>query len=70
MTKTSEGYLYVVSNAGRATQDLAHLQSHLEKAKQQGLDVQIEVLDNQALLALQVNSEEISFDLMFFSLSD
>jgi aminomethyltransferase len=55
VTKTSEGYLYVVSNAGRATQDLAHLQSQLKKAKQQGLNVDIEVLENQALLALQVN---------------
>jgi aminomethyltransferase len=54
VTKTSEGYLYVVSNAGRAIQDLAHVQSQLVKAKQQGLHVDIEVLDNQALLALQV----------------
>ena len=54
VTKTSDGYLYVVSNAGRAAQDLAHLQTQLEKAKKQGLDVQLEVLDNQALLALQV----------------
>ena len=46
----------MVSNAGRATQDLAHLQSQLEKAKRNGLDVEIEVLDNQALLALQVNT--------------
>ncbi len=55
VTKTSDGYLYVVSNAGRAAQDLAHVQSQLEKAKKQGLNVEIEVLDNQALLALQVN---------------
>lgn len=54
VTKTSEDYLYVVSNAGRATQDLAHLYSNLEKAKRQGLDVNLEVLSNQALLALQV----------------
>lgn len=54
VTKTSEGYLYVVSNAGRAAQDLAHLQSQLEKTKREGLDVEMEVLDNQALLALQV----------------
>lgn len=57
VTKTDQGYLYVVSNAGRATQDLAHLQSHLEKAKRDGLDVHLEVLDNQALLALQVTSD-------------
>ncbi|CAF1112468.1 unnamed protein product [Rotaria sp. Silwood1] len=53
VTKTSDGYLFVVSNAGRATQDLAHLHTQLEKAKRQGLDVDIEVLSNQALLALQ-----------------
>ncbi len=55
VTKTSQGYLYVVSNAGRATEDLAHLKIQFEKAKKQGLDVKIEVLDNQSLLALQVN---------------
>ena len=54
VTKTSEGYLYVVSNAGRATEDLAHLKTQLDKAQRQGLDVQIDVLDHQALLALQV----------------
>jgi glycine cleavage system aminomethyltransferase T len=46
VTKTIKGYLYVVSNASRATQDLAHSQSQLKKAKQQDLDVNIEVLDN------------------------
>ncbi len=66
VTKTSEGYLYVVSNAGRATQDLAHLQTQLAKAKREGLDVEIEVLDNQTLLALQVNIE--AFDLFENSL--
>jgi aminomethyltransferase len=60
VTKTNKGYLYVVSNAGRATQDLAHLKIQLEKAKKQGLDVDIEVLDNQALLALQVNKDKYS----------
>lgn len=60
VTKTNKGYLYVVSNAGRATQDLAHLKTQLEKAKKQGLDVDIEVLDNQALLALQVNKDKYS----------
>ena len=53
VTKTDRDYLYVVSNAGRATQDLAHLHENLGKAKRDGLDVQLEVLDQQALLALQ-----------------
>ena len=55
VTKTSDGYLYVVSNAGRAAEDLAHVKNQLAKAKKQGLDVDIEVLDKQALLALQVS---------------
>ncbi|CAF4508803.1 unnamed protein product [Rotaria socialis] len=53
VTKTNDGYLFVVSNAGRATEDLAHLHTQLAKAKRQGLDVDIEVLSDQALLALQ-----------------
>lgn len=57
VTKTSDGYLYVVSNAGRAQQDLAHLKTQLEKAKRDGLNVDIEVLDNQSLLALQVRAK-------------
>ena len=58
VTKTSEGYLYVVSNAGRAMQDLAHLQTNLQKAKRDGLDVDIDILETQALVALQVDREE------------
>jgi len=53
VTKTDQDYLYVVSNAGRATQDLAHLHANLSKAQRNGLDVQLQVLDQQALLALQ-----------------
>ena len=58
VTKTSEGYLYVVSNAGRAQQDLAHLKTQLAKAKQDGLDVDIDVLEDQSLLALQVKTRK------------
>lgn len=54
VTKTDQGYLYVVSNAGRAAQDLAHVKTQLAKAKKDGLDVDVEVLDKQAQLALQV----------------
>jgi aminomethyltransferase len=54
VTKTDQGYLYVVSNAGRAVQDLAHLNHHLAQAKRAGLDIDMNVLDTQALLALQV----------------
>lgn len=62
VTKTDQGYLYVVSNAGRAAQDLAHLKTNLEKAKREGLDVDIDVLDQQSLLALQVNYRSKSSD--------
>lgn len=62
VTKTDRDYLYVVSNAGRATQDLAHLRENLDKAQKDGLDVQLEVLDQQSLLALQV-----TIDMFFFS---
>lgn len=66
VTKTSDGYLYVVSNAGRAAEDLAHLQTQLAKAKKQGLDVQLEVLDSQALLALQVTDRLRRCSKVFF----
>lgn len=66
VTKTSNGYLYVVSNAGRATEDLAHLQTQFEKAKRSGLDIEIEILDNQGLLALQVKYELFMSEDMYF----
>ncbi|CAF1041406.1 unnamed protein product, partial [Didymodactylos carnosus] len=50
ITKASD-YLFVVSNAGRAENDLRHLNEHLEKSKD--LNVDIEVLSDRALLALQ-----------------
>ncbi|CAF0751171.1 unnamed protein product [Didymodactylos carnosus] len=56
ITKTTD-YLYVVSNAGRAENDLRHLNEQLEKSND--LDVNIEVLSNQALLALQGPSSSV-----------
>nr|XP_033781650.1 aminomethyltransferase, mitochondrial [Geotrypetes seraphini] len=52
VTNTSQGHLYVVSNAGCAEKDLALMQNKLKKFKASGLDVDLEIMD-QALLALQ-----------------
>lgn len=53
VSKTSQGHLYVVSNAGCRDKDLALLTSKLTKAKTEGLDVNIEVLEERGLLAIQ-----------------
>ncbi|XP_012791274.2 aminomethyltransferase, mitochondrial-like [Sorex araneus] len=51
-TNTSEGYLYVVSNAGCWDKDLALMQDKLRELQNKGDDVGLEVVDD-ALLALQ-----------------
>uniref|UniRef100_G1M1L7 Aminomethyltransferase n=1 Tax=Ailuropoda melanoleuca TaxID=9646 RepID=G1M1L7_AILME len=52
VTSTSEGYLYVVSNAGCRDKDLALMQDKVRELQNEGSDVSLEVVDN-ALLALQ-----------------
>uniref|UniRef100_A0A673UVY4 Aminomethyltransferase n=1 Tax=Suricata suricatta TaxID=37032 RepID=A0A673UVY4_SURSU len=52
VTSTSEGYLYVVSNAGCWDKDLALMQGKVRELQNMGSDVSLEVVDN-ALLALQ-----------------
>ncbi|CAL8319013.1 unnamed protein product [Merluccius merluccius] len=52
VTKTDQGYLYVVSNAGCSDKDSALMKSRLAEFKAAGLDVDLEFLD-QALIALQ-----------------
>lgn len=52
VTNTSEGHLYVVSNAGCRDKDLALMQDKVKEFQNRGLDVGLEVVDN-ALLALQ-----------------
>uniref|UniRef100_A0A8C5XB19 Aminomethyltransferase n=1 Tax=Microcebus murinus TaxID=30608 RepID=A0A8C5XB19_MICMU len=52
VTNTSEGYLYVVSNAGCCDKDLALMQNKVREFQNKGSDVGLEVMDN-ALLALQ-----------------
>lgn len=46
-------HLYVVSNAGCADKDLAHIQSQLKKFQNEGGDVNVEVITTHSLLALQ-----------------
>ncbi|XP_054721999.1 aminomethyltransferase, mitochondrial-like [Uloborus diversus] len=53
VTKTDTDHLYVVSNAGCAEKDLKHMQSKKEEFKRNGGNVEIEVLGNRALLAVQ-----------------
>ncbi|XP_066452932.1 aminomethyltransferase, mitochondrial isoform X2 [Eleutherodactylus coqui] len=52
VTNTSDNYLYVVSNAGCAEKDSAHMQDKLKEFRADGRDVALEVMDC-ALLALQ-----------------
>lgn len=53
VSKTPLGFLYLVSNAGCRDKDLALLTSSLASAKSKGLDVDIEVLEERGLLAIQ-----------------
>ncbi|XP_016330602.1 aminomethyltransferase, mitochondrial-like [Sinocyclocheilus anshuiensis] len=52
VTKTDQGYLYVVSNAGCADKDSAHMQARLQEFKAAGHDVDLEFMD-ESLIALQ-----------------
>ncbi|XP_070559164.1 aminomethyltransferase, mitochondrial-like [Ptychodera flava] len=69
VNKTSDGYLYVVSNAGCIDKDVPHMQAQEAKFKSQGLDVTFEPLSDVALLALQgpmmskVLQKGVDFDL-------
>ncbi|XP_021370981.1 aminomethyltransferase, mitochondrial-like isoform X1 [Mizuhopecten yessoensis] len=52
VSKTYQGYVYVVSNAGCAEKDLDHIKKNLAESQGKGMDVNMEVIDN-GLLALQ-----------------
>uniref|UniRef100_A0A8C1SY20 Aminomethyltransferase n=1 Tax=Cyprinus carpio TaxID=7962 RepID=A0A8C1SY20_CYPCA len=52
VTKTDQGYLYVVSNAGCADKDSAHMQARLQEFKAAGHDVDLEFME-ESLIALQ-----------------
>ncbi|XP_078399939.1 aminomethyltransferase, mitochondrial [Cetorhinus maximus] len=52
VTRTSDGYLYIVSNAGCADKDSAHMKEKLAEFKATGNDVDLEFLE-AGLIALQ-----------------
>lgn len=53
VNKTDDNYLYVVSNAGRIKEDLAHMQENLAEFKAAGHDVELELIEDHGLIALQ-----------------
>ncbi|TSO77723.1 Aminomethyltransferase, mitochondrial [Bagarius yarrelli] len=52
VTKTDLGYLYVVSNAGCADKDSAHMEAKLQEFKSVGHDADLEYLE-ESLIAIQ-----------------
>ncbi|KAL6459108.1 hypothetical protein MHYP_G00325800 [Metynnis hypsauchen] len=52
VTKTDQEYLYVVSNAGCADKDSAHMQAKLQEFKAAGHDVDLQYME-ESLIALQ-----------------
>ncbi|XP_077998408.1 aminomethyltransferase, mitochondrial-like [Glandiceps talaboti] len=53
VSRTTDDYLYVVSNAGCIDKDIANMKQQEAKFKGQGLDVTVEQLPDMALIALQ-----------------
>ncbi|KAF9362218.1 hypothetical protein BGX34_006575 [Mortierella sp. NVP85] len=48
-----EDSLYVVSNAGCADKDLAHIRAHLKAFQNKGGDVDLKIIDDHSLVAIQ-----------------
>jgi aminomethyltransferase len=69
VSNTSLGYLYIVSNAGCAQKDFAHMKSEEERMRAQKMDVKLERIEDKGLLALQgpkmkeLLQEGVKFDL-------
>lgn len=53
VSNTSLDYLYVVSNAGCADKDFAHLKRREQEMRDERMDVKLERIDDRALLAVQ-----------------
>ncbi|KAJ2548480.1 hypothetical protein EV175_004814 [Coemansia sp. RSA 1933] len=53
-----DGSLYVVSNAGCADKDLAHLLKHAKIFQDQGADVEVKKIEDHSLIALQGPSSQ------------
>ena len=72
VSSTSLDYLYIVSNAGCAAKDFAHLKAREEEMRAQRFDVKLERIEDRALVALQgpqmhtVLQNGVGFDLKKF----
>uniref|UniRef100_A0A0N4Z0L9 Aminomethyltransferase n=1 Tax=Parastrongyloides trichosuri TaxID=131310 RepID=A0A0N4Z0L9_PARTI len=74
VSKTNKGYLYMVTNAGCIHKDLPYLLNNAEKWRKEGKDVEIEVLENRGLIAVQgprsslllKNETDIDIDDLYF----
>lgn len=53
VSSTSSDYLYIVSNAGCADKDFAHMKSAEERMRAKKFDVKLERIENRGLIALQ-----------------
>lgn len=53
VSKATDRYLYVVSNAGCRDKDLAHLRDKITSFRAKGGDAELEVIDTHGLLAVQ-----------------
>ncbi|KAH7730693.1 Protein GCST-1 [Aphelenchoides avenae] len=53
LSKASEGFIYVVTNAGCRDKDLPYLLSNAEKWRSNGKDVHVKVLEERGLVAVQ-----------------
>lgn len=53
LTKTDKDFVYMVTNAGCIDKDLPYLQENAQKWRNEGKDVQVKVLENRGLIAVQ-----------------
>ncbi|CAJ0591619.1 unnamed protein product [Cylicocyclus nassatus] len=53
VTKTDKDYIYMVTNAGCIDKDLPYLQENAKKWRSDGKDVQVKVLEDRGLIAVQ-----------------
>lgn len=53
VSSTSKDYLYVVSNAGCADKDFAHMKNAEQEMRSKNFDVRLEKIEDRALLAVQ-----------------